>query len=216
MSHRAWSDAELAALRRMYTTHAAAEIGAAIGRSKPAVHNMARALGLRKSPEWVADRARMRMQDPSHPGYRTRFAPGHVTWNAGMKGLQLSPATQFKPGQRPQTWRPIGTNRTSKEGYLQRKIADTGCSRRDYVPVHHLVWRMHGGTIPPGHALAFRNGNKAHIDINNLELITRAELMARNTVHNLPPRLKAVIVIKRTLARTITLKERTHDHAPHD
>jgi hypothetical protein len=31
----------------------------------------------------------------------TSFKRGHVPWSAGMKGLRLSLATEFKPGQRP-------------------------------------------------------------------------------------------------------------------
>ena len=59
------------------------------------------------------------------------------------------------------------------EGYLQRKMADTGVTRRDYVNVHHLIWREAGNDIPPGHILIFRDGNKANFALENLELITR-------------------------------------------
>lgn len=31
----------------------------------------------------------------------TKFKPGHVTWNKGMKGIHFSPGTEFKPGERP-------------------------------------------------------------------------------------------------------------------
>ena len=127
-----------------------------------------------------------------------------------MQGLDIGgKATRFKKGNRPHTWHPIGHTRVTKDGYLQRKTADTGVTRRDYVHIHHLVWRMHGGTVPPGHALVFRDGDRLNLDINNLELITRAEFMRRNTVHRLPPDLKQVADLKRQLSRKLTYIERS-------
>lgn len=205
---RPWTEAEIATLRRLFATHSAAEIGAAIGRSVASIHNKRLDLGLRKPREWISARLRVSWQAADHGGRRTQFQPGHRTWNAGMKGLHLSPNSQFKPGHRPHTWLPIGATRVTKDGYVQRKISDTGQRKTDFVPVHHLVWRLHGRIVPPGHALVFRDGNKRNFDINNLELVTRAELMARNTVHNLPEPIKQVVVLHRTLTRSITLKER--------
>ena len=57
--------------------------------------------------------------------------------------------------------------------------------------------------MPQGHAVVFKNGNKADIRIENLELITRRELMARNTVHNLPPAIVQVVQLRGALVRQI-------------
>ena len=199
-----WSPEEDAALRRIYPSKTAEECARWIGRSVSAIHDRATKLGLRKSREWIAEQSRLRMADPNHPGRKTQFRAGQAAWNKGAKGLQLGgDAGWCKPGEMPHNWKPIGTYRTTANGYLERKIADTGCSRRDFVPVHHLVWRMHGGTVPRGHALVFRDGDKTNTDINNLELITRRELMARNTRHRLPPELNQVISLKAALTRRI-------------
>lgn len=206
---RFWTDEQDAELRRLYPNHTAEAIAAQIGRPLSSVRQRAHTLGLRKSRGWIAEQSRIRTADPNHPGRNTRFRSGRRTWNKGMKGLNLGgTATQFKPGHRPHTWRPIGTYRVSKDGYLQSKLADTGNTLRDYVFVHHLIWRMHGGRIPRGHALVFRDGDKANLDINNLELITRAELMARNTRHRLPPELNRVIALRAALNRRINNLER--------
>lgn len=183
-----WTDDEVAELRRLFPDHTAREISERTGRGVRSIELKARQLGLRKTSEWIAERARAAMADPSHPARRTQWQTGNAPYNKGKphpaRGRTLE--TMFQPGHRPHTWMPIGSDRTSKEGYLQRKTADAGCTRRDYAPVHHLVWRMHGRTVPAGYALCFIDGDKRNFDINNLELVHRSELMRRNSVHRLP------------------------------
>lgn len=185
--HR-WTAEQIDTLRRLYPTHTGQQIADLLGLTLKKVYSKANTLGLNKPGDWIAERSRRLMADPNHPGRRTWFAPGQAPHNKGKpfpaKGRSID--TQFKAGCVPHTWRPIGTDRVSKEGYLQRKVSDTGVTRRDYVAVHHLVWRMHGNALPVGHALVFRDGDKRNLDINNLELVHRAELMRRNSVHQLP------------------------------
>lgn len=200
---RFWTSEERDAVLRLYASHSAAELAVIVGKPLGSIYDMAGRLGLRKSTDWIADRARERAREPNNPMHKTRFQPGHKTWNAGMKGLRFSPATEFKPGNTPHTWRPIGHTRQTKDGYLERKIADTGTTRRDFAPLHHLIWRMHGGSIPRGYALTFRDGNIHNLDVNNLELITRAELMRRNSVHRYPAPIVQAVRAKAVLVRKI-------------
>lgn len=184
---RPWTAGEEAQVQALYATHSASEIGRTIGRTRAAVKKRVGKLGLHKY---------------ENPG---RFQPGQAAWNKGIHFVSggRSAETQFQKGHKPHTWCPIGHTRETKDGYLQRKIADTGVTYRDYVPVHHLVWRLHGGCVPRGHALAFRDGNARNFDINNLELITRAELMQRNTVHNYPEPIARAVQLRGALIRQI-------------
>lgn len=116
-------------------------------------------------------------------------------WSAGGRVRE----TQFKPGGRPHSWLPIGSERTSKDGYLQRKVTDTGYPPRDGVGVHILIWREHCGEIPPGHVVVFRDRNKHNLQLGNLELISRAENCRRNSIHRYPPELKEVIRLQKRL-----------------
>jgi hypothetical protein len=111
--------------------------------------------------------------------------------------------TQFKPGTRPHTWKPIGTTRFSKEGYLQRKISDTGYPPRDWVGEHILMWQEAHGPVPKGLAVAFRDRDKTHLHLDNFELISRRELMRRNTIHNYPAELVDIIRLGASLRRQI-------------
>ncbi|MDF5811770.1 Uncharacterised protein [Pseudomonas aeruginosa] len=123
-----------------------------------------------------------------------------------MKGLPArgrSSETQFKKGQKPHTWLPVGSTRVSADGYLQRKISDTGYPPRDWKSIHILLWEEHVGPIPTGHCVCFKDNNKQNVVIDNLELITRAERMRRNSIHRYPPELKSAIRVISKLKRTI-------------
>lgn len=186
-----WSPEDLELLRRLYPHDSNAALARIFGRSKFGIKNAAAALGLRKSDAYM----------DAGPG---RFKEGQETWNKGMKGLCLGgKATRFQKGQKPATWQPIGSERVSA-GYLQRKISDTGYPPRDWRPVHHLVWEEHTGQpVPEGYVLAFRDGNARNVDPDNLELVSRADVMRRNTYLNLPPELQRVIQLKGALVRVI-------------
>lgn len=184
---RAWTADEDARVCAMYATHSAMEIGRALGRTRSAVKNRAGKLGLRKSEN------------------AGQFRPGNPAWN---KGSHYDPGgrgveTRFKAGHKPHTWKPIGHTRVRSDGYLERKCADTGCTRRDYVCIHALVWRMHGRSVPAGHVLVFRDGNRRNVDINNLEVVTRGELMRRNTIHNYPEEIARAVQLRGALIRQI-------------
>jgi len=75
-------------------------------------------------------------------------------------------------------------------------------------PLHREVWKQHHGQYPPaGTAIVFVDGNKQNCDINNLKLLTRKELMQRNSIHNLPEQLKEVLALKRAIVRKINGKQ---------
>lgn len=199
-----------ARLRELYPAHTAAAIAGLLGIGLKTVYRAAKRLGLKKSREWIAEQSRLRIADPAHPARAYQFTPGIVPWNKGIPYVPggRSVETRFKPGKRPHTWHPVGYERVTDDGYRQRKMTDTGDSRRDYVNVHWLVWREAGRDIPSGHALIFRNGDKTDIRLENLELVTRAELMRRNTFHRYGQEIARVIQLRGVITRQINRKTR--------
>lgn len=191
-----WTPERLEALRTLYATHSGQECADALGVSLNTVWHAVNKLGLRKSRDWIVE--------------RSRFKPGMTPHNKGKPHPSRGRAveTQFKKGMRPHTWQPIGHTRETKDGYLQRKVSDTRCTRRDYVGIHHLVWRMHGNTVPPDHALVFADGDKRNFDINNLALIPRAELMRRNSVHRHGPEVARAYQLIGAVRRQINRRSR--------
>lgn len=195
-----WTPEEDAELKRLYATEASVrEIGVALKRTKPSIKNRVHVLALKKS------------EGHTNAG---RFLPGQTSWNKGRKGVcaEGCKATQFKagrPAHEAANYLPIGSLRVCRDGYLERKVTDDPglFPARRWVAVHRLVWEAENGPIPPGHVVVFRprmhTDIEAEITVDRLELITRRELMARNTVHNYPQELRQVIRQKAVLTRKI-------------
>lgn len=110
-------------------------------------------------------------------GKQFRFKPGHITWNKGKKGVTTGGvATRFVKGQKGWNYMPVGSERVNGDGYVDVKIADPGKWRQK----HHLIWEAANGPIPKGHCLIFADSNPLNVTLDNLILITRAELAVMN------------------------------------
>ena len=146
-----------------------------------------------------------------------RFPPGHVPANKGKRRPGWSPGrmaeTQFKKGEMSgaaqRNYVPIGTERLSKDGYLERKVTDDHpVPARRWVAVHRIVWEAAIGPVPRGHKVAFLPGKRtavpAEITLDRLELVSDAELMRRNSYHNnYPKEVAQLIQLKGALNRKI-------------
>jgi len=213
---RRWSEDEIAWLVALWPDVKSALVAEALGRRLSQCHYMAHKLGLKKSAEYLASPDACRLRREDSPGIAYRFQPGIKPWNTGLKGWKAggrSAETRFKKGYRPHTWKPVGAERLSKEGYLQRKMTDTGYPPRDWVGVHILLWREHHGPVPPGHKLRFINGDKTDIRIENLALISDADNMRRNSLHNYPHEIRQCIQLRGALVRKINRRKRKHENA---
>ncbi len=204
---RPWLGWELDILRSAYPDNRTAELAKQLKRTVTSIYQRAALLELKKSEAYLASPDACRLRRGDHVGAAHRFLPGHVPENKGLRRPGWSPGrmaeTQFKPGHRPHTWKPIGSTRYSKEGYLQRKVSDTGYPPRDWVGEHVLMWERAHGPVPRGFAVCFKDGDKAHRALDNFELISRSELMRRNTIHNFPPDLVDVIRLNGALKRRL-------------
>jgi hypothetical protein len=216
---RAWLPDEDARLRALYPDTATVIVARRLGRSLSSTYQRARTLALYKSKAYLASPAACRLRRGDNVGARCRFQKGHVPANKGLRRPGFGPGrmkeTQFKKGERrgvaAKLWKPIGTERISKDGYLERKINDDLPLQRRWRAVHLLLWESVNGPLPRAHAVAFKNGDKTDIRLDNLELITRRELMARNTVHNLPKPLAQTVQLLGALKRKINRRSRNEE-----
>jgi hypothetical protein len=210
MKRRLWTEAECQLMRELYPDLPAHQVAARLGRNVCQVHSKAKKLGLGKSDAFKTSPASGR----AAPGrtipnsMKHRFQPGLKSWNKGTRYRAggRSVEHQFKPGQLPHNTVPVGTEVIGVDGYLKRKISDSRQShaRFNWKFVHVLVWEEHHGPVPKGHRLSFKNGDKADIRIDNLELVTHVEHMRRNSIHTvLPPELRHVVQLNGALKRKI-------------
>ena len=208
---RYWTDAELEQLRVLYPDFTGQVVAHRLGRDVRAVYQKARALGLAKSEAFLASDLSGRIQrgrtDPRLVA--TQIKPGAMPWNKGTHYVAggRSAETRFKPGTRPHTWRPIGSFRISKDGYLQRKETDTGYPPRDWVSVHRAVWEAAHGPIPPKHLVVFRPGMRTNrleeITVDRLECISMAENAQRNHPRSRNPELARLVQLKGAITRQV-------------
>lgn len=211
---RAWTDAELSLMRAKYSETSSIDIARELGRDLRGVYSQARKLGLAKSDAYMQSPAACRLRRGDNIGAAYRFPKGNVPVNKGTRRPGFAPGrmreTQFKKGQPGWNTAPIGATRFSKEGYLQRKITATGYPPRDWKAVHLLRWEEAHGPVPPGHCVTFKDGDKTHIALDNLECITKAERLER-TRAPWPPELKKVIQLSGALSRQINRRERAQE-----
>jgi hypothetical protein len=92
--------------------------------------------------------------------------------------------TQFVKGERRgiaiKLWKPIGTERLSKDGYLERKVNDDLPLQSRWRAVHLVRWEEINGPLPKGYALKCLDGDRRNTNPSNWDLLPRAMLPKLN------------------------------------
>jgi hypothetical protein len=213
-----WTSDEEQLLRDLYPHQPSDAIARRLCRPISSVYQHAAALGLKKSAEYLEDAKRSgRFDTLSRAGAAFRYPKGHVPQNKGLRrpGWHRGrmKETQFKQGVRQgvaaKLWKPVGTERISKDGYLERKVNNDLPPQRRWKAVHRIVWEAANGAIPPGHVICFlpgmRTNERALITGERLELVHRAELARRNHWKiRLPKPLQEVVFLRTAIKSQIT------------
>lgn len=109
-----------------------------------------------------------------------RFAPGHEPTGGGNPLHPNCVATRFRKGNRTgranHVYKPIGTERMSKDGYLERKVHDGLPMQSRWRAVHLIEWEAVNGPVPKGHALKCLDGDRTNADPENWIAVPRALL----------------------------------------
>lgn len=207
---RYWTPAEDAILRAEYPHRPTNDVAAKLGRTVAVTYQHAFALGLRKTDAYLASPHACRLRRGDNVGWAYRYPKGHVPANKGLRRPGWAPGrmreTQFKKGGFPINRDPdyyvLGALRVNADGYIDMRVSfDPGA--RGWRGLHLILWEDAHGPVPKSHAVCFRDGDKLNVELGNLELVSRADLMRRNTVHNLPVPLKSTIQVLGQLKRRI-------------
>lgn len=155
-------------------------------------------------------------------GFRTgrdgRLVKGNVPANKGKKmPFNANNArTQFKKGSRSgraaEKYKPIGSERLSKEGYRERKVHDGLPMQSRWKTVHRIEWERLNGPVPTGMALKCRD-DRLNTDPSNWEIVPRAMLPRLNNrwgrnYDQAPAELKPVIMTVAKLEQRLGEKSR--------
>ena len=84
--------------------------------------------------------------------------------------------TRFKKGNKPKNYRPVGSERITKDGYIEVKVADPN----KWETKNKIIYKQYFGDIPKGHKVIYADGNKLNNDINNLILVSDNEELIMN------------------------------------
>jgi hypothetical protein len=193
----------------LYPHHSTKYIAELLGVSISKVYNTAWDAKVKKSAQYMLTPESGRIIEPS---VASQFKPGHTPHN---KGKQISAEiyekvapTMFKKGNKPHNTKPNGTIniRADTQGRLYQyiKIKDS-----HWELLQRYVWTQANGEIPPGSVVIFLDGNYLNCELNNLQVISRRENMARNTIQRYPAELQQIMKLTCKLKRKTNGKQQT-------
>lgn len=203
MNGRLWTKEEDEKLRELYPDKYASELVEVFGRSVSAIHGRANLLGIKSTPEKIMRTGR---EAAMTEGSRLhQFKKGSIPMNKGQKMsaevYARCSATMFKKGNTPKNHRPVGSERVTRDGYVEVKVAEPN----KWKLKHRLIWEEANGKIPKGYNIQFRNGDSLDLRIENLYIIDRKSQMRdeNSLVARYPKELADVIRLKGAVNRKL-------------
>ena len=151
----------------------------------------------------------------------SRYSKGRIPENKGKKqseymtreAIERTSGTRFKKGNVPQNAFDrdgVVTVRTDHKDRNGKQYQWIRLALGRWKQLHVHVWSEKNGAVPKGHVVAFKDGNTLNAGIENLELITRAENMARNSyITNYPKDVQDLIRLKGAINRQINKKRKS-------
>lgn len=108
-------------------------------------------------------------------GSKGDYKPGSKPWNKGLKGIHLSPRTEFKPGN---NMKAIGSFSLKKrKGNPRRYIKVMVDNQPKWVLYSRYLWEQANGKIPFGYTLIYKDGDVLNDELSNLELVSISEML---------------------------------------
>jgi hypothetical protein len=137
-------------------------------------------------------------QEPANKGKKCAPGTGGTHPNARRTQFQKGGMS----GRARAIYKPVGTERLCKDGYLERKIHEGLPMQSRWRAVHLVEWEAINGPVPAGHALKCLDGNRLNTAPSNWECVPRALLprlngyrnKSRVAYDNAPPELKPSIL----------------------
>lgn len=96
-----------------------------------------------------------------------------------MRGRPSSSKAKYKKGHRPHNAVPVGTECKRDTSYWWVKVAEPNKWRQKHI----LLWEAANGPMPDGYCLRFLDGNKDHVSLDNLQLVSKRVNSVINNKH---------------------------------
>lgn len=108
-------------------------------------------------------------------GRTGQFKKGQAPQNKGKKMppevYEKCKGTMFKRGNIPKNHRSVGSERITRDGYIEIKVEEPN----KWTLKHRYIWEQEHGKIPDSHILIFRDNDKTNIVLDNLLMISRSQ-----------------------------------------
>lgn len=112
-----------------------------------------------------------------------QFKKGQIPFNKGKKmtpeQYEKCKATMFKKGNIPANHKSIGSERYNSRDGILIKVQD-GQLKKNWMPKSRYIHEQAYGKIPKGYKVIFADGNNKNFDLDNLVLVSDAELLIIN------------------------------------
>lgn len=162
-------------------------------RSATVIQQHASFIGVKKSAAFMKSPLSGRISNDNDIGVSTRFSKQRAGWNKGKKQsdymtaemIERSSKTRFKKGGDPHNTVPMGTERITKDGYVEikvRHLKNGDANNKNFELKHRLMWVEKHGPVPRGMVVSVKGDDKINFMIDDLELITMKENLLRNTM----------------------------------
>lgn len=199
ITRRPWTNEERKILTEMYPNNYTQTISNVLNRSYSSVSAQTYLMGLKKSEAFRVMELQKQAERLKIVGTPGRYQKGRTPENKGKKMptelYEKVKHTMFKKGQLPhnayKNWKEV--TRKSKQGkqYWLIKLPN----ENKLKPKHIWLWETKNGKVAKGFNVVFKDGNQLNCIIENLECISNAELMNRNTIHQYPTELKKTKIL---------------------
>lgn len=166
-------------------------------------------------------------------GRTGRYDKGAVPLNKGKKcepgkmgNHPNARKTQFKKGCRTGranlNYKPVGTERITRDGYVERKVNDDMPLQSRWRAVHLIRWEEANGALPEGTCLKCLDGNRQNTHPSNWKLIPRGALPFLNghrghnyeeTPDGLKPTVLALAQVKHAKNKALKRKQKSCEGA---
>lgn len=214
-----WTQEEIDYMNTFYSEKSTKSIAEHLGRSYSAVCTIARNLKLKKSEAFMNSDLSGRSNLKKGDVYR--FKAGHIPWQKGKKlkeiltddQLEKVKTTWFSKGNLPHNTKSDGqiTIRTNSKGVKYQFIR---LALGKWNHLHRHVWEEANGPIPPGSIVIFKDGNTMNAELDNLQCITKADNVIRNSINRYPDEVKKLIRTNHKLKKQIKIHHEKSSSRP--
>lgn len=185
-----FTEAQKTQIKEEYLTKSLNQLGREVNATSPRIQRFLKRNGL-IIPKKILQK---RIQD----SYKK---PGHIPYNTGLKqkdymseeAIKRSAQSRFKKGGIPPNTLKLNTivQRKDSSGRFYAYIK----TAKGLELYHRYLWEQNFGEIKENYMISFKDDDTNNFDLNNLEMISKAENMLRNSKSDFPKEIIPTMVL---------------------